>query len=188
MPAATLWYCCQCDNGPMSIANNPACHQCNHRHGGCRYCKYVASSHRSRSSYTTEYSTPSYRPRSQYTAPASRSDDRQTFYSNSGSRYFYTPSSRVPTYRHEPQVIVRRPGPRYWTRNDGIGLRRTLLGKESLTNCFSLKIWEHRSWHIFSRLPSHDFSLAIQGFIIDSERSRLSGFMVLGFFLGYWHW
>ncbi|KAF2622898.1 hypothetical protein BU25DRAFT_414882 [Macroventuria anomochaeta] len=38
---ATVWYCCQCKNGPMSIANNPQCTgaNCTSQHHQCGYCE-----------------------------------------------------------------------------------------------------------------------------------------------------
>ncbi|KAK2754399.1 hypothetical protein FQN54_007043 [Arachnomyces sp. PD_36] len=113
MPYAESWTCHNCGNGPMLIANNPACIDCGHRHANCVYCTYAARSRPTQSYYASPSSTTSQRPRSQYTAPAPRYDDRRTSYSSSGSRYYTAPSSRAPSSRNEPTIIVRRPASRY---------------------------------------------------------------------------
>lgn len=38
---STVWYCCQCKNGPMGTNNNSSCSQYNCQHLRCSYCDVV---------------------------------------------------------------------------------------------------------------------------------------------------
>jgi hypothetical protein len=37
-----VYYCCQCRQGPQTIANHPACIKCGHRQAACCTIRYVA--------------------------------------------------------------------------------------------------------------------------------------------------